>query len=229
MAAGHPEAFLKLSMSAEPSTNPVDVELARIRALAVQIPYLSSTELVLQSFERFNSGLADGEARAEEIVKDFSPDQEDKRRAWIEDQCLTLLRSRIALLNAELAQLAKETKSPAVKAAVTAKVQELIAAKYPSLAEAVARDRARKSSAAAAAASPAPAAEGVEVDFDIPAEATPSSLEAEVRRAADLALLCLREMTEYVVPMAAKQNIAMDAATIHAWAMHLFLMMRKRK
>ena len=91
--------------------------------------------------------------------------------------------------------------------------------------------------------SPEPSGKGVQIDFEPDEEdqqgAVPSppatepsvetssplssSDETRVRQLTRLALLSLKAVNEHLLPAAAKENIAIDAATAHAWALSLFL------
>jgi hypothetical protein len=183
-----------------------------------------------------------GTQLAEAIVKDLT--DEDKRRTWIEQRCIELLRGRIAIVHPQLTDLARETTSRRIKSAIVSKIYSAIAAGYPQLADAAADVCARKQLAIPPESSAQKSQGGVQVDLDIeetiPGEEIPdaakaqSAMEAEsieprVRQVTHLALLCLKDVKEYLVPEAAKEDIGIDSASVHAWAMTIFLALTRSK
>jgi hypothetical protein len=220
--------------------------LRAIEALAINVPRLSETALVEAAFSYFNLSPSKGKRLAEAVVQDLKDD--DKRRAWIEQRCLEMLRSRIALIHPQLAQLAAKTPSRTIKSAIISKVYAALASTYPQLADAAAEACARKQ---LALPPPEPAKEespnsalspkGIEVNLGPDEEEKdqdsnwkldhkqPETPEAQVRQLTDLALVCLKAVSEHLLPAAAKENIAMDPPTVQAWSMTIFLAISRKE
>jgi hypothetical protein len=209
--------------------------LARIQALAAKIslPELDGVKLQEAAFVHYNLQNP-GRPKAHELLKVLGEGTK-AGQDWVERRCVDYLRSCVATTNQQLTQLARQTSSPEVKAAITRVVYAAIAKAYPALAQVAEQACAHKLGSSVV---PEPttvpshpeAPKGVQVDFEeedqesnAPPAAATGPAETSERRLADLALTCLQHVNEYLIPEAAKQNISFDAATTHAWAMALFL------
>ena len=86
----------ELTFHLGPEAPEADV-LAAFEAVKINVPRLSEAELVRSAFDHFNLSRPKGRRLAEAVVQDLKGD--DKRRAWIEQRCIELLRARISIIH----------------------------------------------------------------------------------------------------------------------------------
>jgi hypothetical protein len=209
-----------------------------IQSIQVQLPKLSPMALQSEAFDHYDRSLKNGEPTATKIAAGIMNvpdlDQRDaaaRRSEWSRSRCVEYLRSEAARLNKELADLAQRTNSEAVKVAVIDAIYGAIVSGYPHLkteaADAAVRQKLKlngKTSAAAMSKTPEPVAPVSPAEppkTTLAGVADVELVQKQATQVANLILVCLREVNDYIVPQAQASGITLDAAAQHAWAMNM--------
>jgi hypothetical protein len=211
-----------------------------IRSTEVQLPKLSPMALQSLAFDHYDQSLKNGEPTAAKIAAGIMnlPELDQKtaaarRSEWSRSRCVEFLRAEIFRSNKELSQMAERTKSEAVKAAAVDAVYSAIISAYPHL-KAEAADMAvkrklelaRNGKNGAAISKPEPSAPAAVAEAratTLGSVADVEQVQKQATQVANLIVLCIREVADYVVPQAQAAGITLDAQAQHALTMNMII------
>ncbi len=221
--------------------------LDQIASAEVKLPKLAPSVLCALALEHFDKQRkGEGAPRAEAVAKSFlstngtcsSQEQaanEKRQKEWIAGRIVEYLRHRIADDNPALVELAASTLDRDVREACVHKIYTAIGAAFPSLAKSASEARIRKIRELAAIRQeplppepPTAAPTGVMAKEMLPdAWKDDAIIQGQANQVANLMLVCLRTVHQYLKPAAGASGIALDEQSLHAWSVTCFIEMCK--